>query len=83
MPRAVFTFDASTLENLKQMTRETDSKSMAETLRNAINGVHVLGEIMKRGYTTLIVRNPDTQKEETVVIEALRDFLKFPEKKRG
>jgi hypothetical protein len=81
MPRVVFTFDEGTLENLKQMTRDTKSKSMAETLRNAVNGIHILGESMKRGFTTLILRNPTTKKEETIVIEVLRDFWNALDKK--
>lgn len=72
--RVVFTFDERSLDILKRMTENGRFRSMAETVRAALGITQVLQTQQAQGFTEVVVRNPETQQQRTIVIPALQAF---------
>lgn len=66
--RVVFTFDSRSYDALKQLTRDTGSRSMADTVREALRIARALKVQADHGYTEVIVRNPKKDRERILVI---------------
>ena len=69
--RIIFTFDKRSLQILEDMTRESEFPSMAATVRAALRVVRSLQEQAKRGFSDVIVQDPDTLEQRRLVIDFL------------
>jgi hypothetical protein len=70
--RVVFTFDDSSLESLKQIQERGDFSSMGTAVRDSIQISEVLQDQVADGFTEVVLRNPRTKQEKTLVIPSLR-----------
>ncbi len=74
--RVVFTFDEDSLESLKQVQEQGAFSSMGTAVRDAVHLTEVLQDQAKDGFTEVVVRNPQTNQEKTLVVPSLRRIVK-------
>lgn len=74
--RVAFTFDERSLTTLEEMTNEGHFASMADTVRESLQISHALQSQAKKGYTEVIVRNPETNEEKIIIIPTLQSLPK-------
>ncbi len=70
--RVVFSFDERSLESLQQLTEQGRFSSMADTVRDSLQISRALQSQAGRGFTEVLVRNPDTKEERVLVIPTLQ-----------
>jgi Arc/MetJ-type ribon-helix-helix transcriptional regulator len=70
--RVVFSFDERSLEGLQQLTEQGHFSSMADTVRESLQISRALQAQAGRGFTEVLVRNPETNEERVLVIPALQ-----------
>jgi Arc/MetJ-type ribon-helix-helix transcriptional regulator len=70
--RVVFSFDERSLESLQQLTEQGRFSSMADTVRDSLQISRALQSQAGRGFTEVIVRNPETNEERVLVIPTLQ-----------
>jgi len=70
--RVVFSFDERSLEGLQQLTEQGRFSSMADTVRESLQISRALQAQAGRGFTEVLVRNPETNEERVLVIPALQ-----------
>ena len=63
----VFTFEAESFSALEKLQEDGDYPSLAETVKDSLKIMRTLHQHAKRGYTELIVRNPNTDTEKLVL----------------
>jgi hypothetical protein len=76
MPRVVFTFDESSLDSLKQVQERGAFNSMGTAVREAVQVSEVLQDQAGQGFTELVLRNPKTSQEKTIIIPSLQRLAK-------
>ncbi|HEY6330507.1 MAG TPA: hypothetical protein VI756_14310 [Blastocatellia bacterium] len=69
--RVVFTFDERSLESLKRMTDQGHYPSMANAVKDSLQISRALQTQAAQGFTEIIVRNPETNKERVIVVPNL------------
>jgi len=69
--RVVFTFDDHSVRTLEQMTQEGRFSSMADTVRESLQISRALQTQAQKGFTEIVVRNPDTDQERVMVLPRL------------
>lgn len=69
--RVVFSFDERSLESLRKITEQGRFASMADTVRESLQVTQALQSQARHGYTEVIVRNPETNKERVLLIPNL------------
>ena len=69
--RVAFTFDVNSLETLEEMKEEGHYSSLAETVRDSLQITRSLQKLAKRGYSEIIVRDPETEEERLLIIPTL------------
>lgn len=69
--RVIFTFDSRSLEALQEITTRGQYSSQGESVREALAIIRALQEQQEEGFTQLVVRNPRTEIERTIVIPLL------------
>ena len=74
--RVAFTFDERSLTTLEEMTDEGHFSSMADTVRESLQISHALQNQAKKGFTEVIVRNPETNEERVIIIPSLQSLPK-------
>jgi len=74
--RVVFTFDDSSLESLKNVQDRGDFSSMGTAVREAISLSEVLQDQVSEGFSEVVLRNPRTNQEKTLVIPSLQKVAK-------
>ena len=74
--RVVFTFDDSSLESLKQVRDRGEFSSMGTAVRDSIQLSEVLQDQVADGFSEVVLRNPRTSQEKTLVIPSLRRIAK-------
>ncbi len=72
--RVVFTFDDHSVRTLEQMTQEGHFSSMADTVRESLQISRALQTQVQKGFTELVMRNPETEQERIVVIPRLSNI---------
>ena len=72
--RVAFTFDDRSVRTLEQLTQEGRFSSLADTVRESIQISRALQTQAKKGFTEIVVRNPDTNQERVVVVPRLIDM---------
>jgi Arc/MetJ-type ribon-helix-helix transcriptional regulator len=70
--RMMFTFDRQSFQYLKNLTKEGDYASMADTVRNSLETTHALQSQARQGFTEIVVRNPVTNQERVMVVPSLQ-----------
>lgn len=74
--RVVFTFDDGSLASLKQVQERGVFSSMGTAVRESIQLSEVLQDQVADGFTEVILRNPRTSQEKTLVIPSLQKIAK-------
>ena len=74
--RVAFTFDDHSVRTLEQMTQEGRFSSMADTVRESLQISRALQTQVRRGFTEIVMRNPETQQERVVVVPRLASMAK-------
>ena len=69
--RVVFNFDERSLGSLKRLTEQGAFSSMAETVRESLQVRRAMQTQAARGFTEVVVRNPETGEERVMVIPRL------------
>ena len=72
--RIAFTFDLNSLEALEEMKEEGHYSSLAETVRDSLQINRALQTQAKKGYSEIIVRDPETGDERVLVIPSLQSL---------
>jgi Arc/MetJ-type ribon-helix-helix transcriptional regulator len=70
--RVVFSFDERSLESLQELTDQGRFSSMADTVRESLQISRALQAQAGRGFTEVLVRNPETNEERVLVIPNLQ-----------
>lgn len=70
--RVIFTFDDSSLKSLQKVTNTGGFKSLATAVRDSVQINEVLQQQVADGFSEIVVRNPKTKKEKTLVIPSLQ-----------
>jgi Arc/MetJ-type ribon-helix-helix transcriptional regulator len=70
--RVVFSFDERSLESLKRMTEQGRYPSMATAVRDSLQISRALQNQVEKGFTEIVVRNPETNEERVIVIPDLQ-----------
>ena len=74
--RLVFSFDDGTLRTLKAVRETGDFPSFGTAVRESLQTSELLQDLVASGFTELIVRNPHTNKEKTIVVGSLQKLAK-------
>jgi Arc/MetJ-type ribon-helix-helix transcriptional regulator len=77
--RVGFTFDDHSVRTLEQMTQEGRFSSMADTVRESIQISRALQTQAKKGFTEIVMRNPETQQERVMIVPRLSSMADLPE----
>ncbi len=74
--RVVFTFDDSSLGSLKQVQQRGEFASMGTAVRESVQLSEVLQDQVADGFSEVVLRNPKTKQEKTLVIPSLQKLAK-------
>lgn len=74
--RVVFTFDNSSLGSLKQVQERGDFSSMGTAVRESVQLSEVLQDQVADGFSEIVLRNPKTKQEKTLIIPSLQKLAK-------
>ena len=73
--RIVFTFDPKSLGSLEAVKEKGNFSSLGTAVRESILINEVLQNQVAEGFTEVVVRNPKTMQEKTVVIPSIQASL--------
>lgn len=71
--RVIFTFDDNSLKSLEQVKSTGGFTSLATAVRDSVQINEVLQQQVAEGFNEIVVRNPKTKKEKTLVIPTLQN----------
>lgn len=74
--RVVFSFDDNSLESLKQVQDRGEFPSMGTAVRESIQISEILQDQVAEGFSEIVLRNPKTNQEKTIVIPSLRKIAR-------
>ena len=74
--RVVFSFNDNSLDSLKQVQSRGDFPSMGTAVRESIQISEILQDQVAEGFTEIVLRNPRTNQEKTIVIPSLQKIAK-------
>lgn len=66
--RVVFTFDERSLANLREMVEQGHFGSMADAVRDSLAVNRALQQQVQKGFSEIVVRDPDTKEERVMII---------------
>jgi hypothetical protein len=70
--RIVFTFDDSSLRSLERVKERGGFSSLGTAVRESIQINQELHDQASEGFSEVVVRNPKTKQEKTIVIPSLK-----------
>jgi hypothetical protein len=70
--RIVFSFDDRSLDSLQQVKEKGRFQSLGTAVRESIQINQVLHDEASEGFTEVVVRNPKTKQEKTLIIPSLK-----------
>ena len=70
--RVVFTFEERGLAALEDMTEAGNYSCLAETVHDLLQITRSLQNLTKRGYSEIIVRDPETEEERLLTIPTIQ-----------
>jgi hypothetical protein len=76
--RILFTFDPRSLGSLEAVQAMGKFSSLGTAVRESIQVNEVLHNQVAEGFTEVVVRNPKTKQEKTIVIPSIRDSSPRP-----
>lgn len=68
MKRVVFNFDEQSLKRLQSIAKDLNYKSPAGVVGDAVAVFDAIAKTHKQGFTELVVRNPNTNKEREIIL---------------
>jgi hypothetical protein len=68
--RVVFTFDPTSLQTLNHVKEKGDFSSLAMAVRESVQLNDFFQNLVDKGFSEIVVRNPETQQEKTIVISS-------------
>ena len=74
--RVVFTFDEQSLNTLKTVKEKGAFSSLGTAVRESVQLSEILQEQVAEGFTEVVLRNPQTNQEKTIVVPSLRRAVK-------
>jgi hypothetical protein len=74
--RVVFTFDDNSLATLKQVKEKGSFGSLGTAVRESLTLSDTLQDQAVQGFTEVVVRNPKTNQEKTIIIPSLQKVAK-------
>lgn len=74
--RILFTFDQRSYENLESLGATFGFSSKAETVRAALRLANTLRDQVEKGYSEIVVRNPNTGAERILAVDFLDRLAK-------
>jgi hypothetical protein len=69
--RVVFSFDEKSFESLEKLTKQGRYPSMASAVKESLQINSALQGQVEQGFTEIVVRNPDSDKERVIIIPTL------------
>ena len=75
--RVVFTFDEGSLNTLKQVKETGAFSSYGTAVRESLTISSTLQDQIAQGFTEVVVRNPQTNQEKTIVVPSLQKVAKM------
>lgn len=69
--RVVFSFDEKSFESLEKLTKQGRYPSMASAVKDSLQINSALQGQVEQGFTEIVVRNPETDKERVIIIPTL------------
>lgn len=79
--KVVFSFDEGSLDSLRNVKENGSFSSMGTAVRDSIQISEVLQDLVSKGFTEVILRNPKTDQEKSVIIPSLQKIAKNAESK--
>jgi len=70
--RVVFSFDEDSLQTLTSVKERGGFPSLGMAVRESIQLSDFLQNLVDKGFSEIIVKNPDTNQEKTIVISSLQ-----------
>jgi hypothetical protein len=70
--RIVFTFDDKSIDSLEQVKEKGRFTSLGTAVRESIQINQELQDQASEGFSEVVVRNPKTKQEKTIVIPSLK-----------
>jgi hypothetical protein len=70
--RIVFSFDDRSLDSLERVKEKGGFQSLGTAVRESIQINQVLHDEASEGFTEVVVRNPKTRQEKTLIIPSLK-----------
>jgi hypothetical protein len=70
--RVVFSFDERSLESLQKIKEQGRFASLGEAVRESLQISRTLQSQASQGFSEIVVRNPETNKERVIVIPAFQ-----------
>ena len=70
--RIVFTFDEQSLAGLEDIKDDGNYACFAETVRDSLQITRSLQKLAKKGYSEIIVRDPETENERLLIIPTIQ-----------
>jgi len=70
--RVVFSFDQNSLETLNEVKNKGGFPSLATAVKESIQLNDFLQNQVEKGFTEIVVRNPETNQEKTIVVSSLQ-----------
>ena len=70
--RVVFSFDSDSLQTLTNVKERGGFPSLGMAVRESIQLSDFLQNLVDKGFSEIIVKNPDTNQEKTIVVSSLQ-----------
>jgi hypothetical protein len=70
--RVIFTFDQRSLQSLEEIRDQAKMGSLADAVKDSLQVRRALQQQADRGFTEIVVRNPETKAERVMVIPSLQ-----------
>ncbi len=78
--RVVFTFDDKSLRSLEDVQSRAEFTTLGTAVLDSVQINDALQEEALEGYTEVVVRNPKTKMEKTIIIPSLKRVTKSTKK---
>ena len=74
--RVVFTFDDRSYSKLRHLQERGEFSSLGTAVRESIQLSDILQDQVDQGFSEVVLRNPDTNQEKTIIIPSLHRVSK-------
>jgi hypothetical protein len=74
--RVVFSFDPESLATLNQVKERGGFQSLGMAVKESIELSDFLQNLVDKGFSEIIVKNPETSQEKTIIVSSLQKLAK-------